>query len=56
LPGTFAYNLLDTPLAAGIFYPFFGIVLSPRLAGTAIALSSITMVTNANHLSMLGID
>jgi P-type Cu+ transporter len=48
--GAFIYNALGIPFAAGVFYPFFGLLLSPILAGGAMALSSITVVTNANRL------
>jgi P-type Cu+ transporter len=48
--GAFIYNTLGIPFAAGVFYPLFGILLSPILAGGAMALSSITVVTNANRL------
>ncbi|MGL6314412.1 heavy metal translocating P-type ATPase [Vibrio sp. WXL103] len=48
--GAFVYNTLGIPVAAGILYPIFGILLSPVVAGTAMALSSITVVTNANRL------
>jgi P-type Cu+ transporter len=50
LVGAFIYNTLGIPFAAGVFYPLFGILLSPILAGGAMALSSITVVTNANRL------
>jgi len=48
--GAFIYNTLGIPFAAGVFYPLFGVLLSPILAGGAMALSSITVVTNANRL------
>lgn len=48
--GAFIYNALGVPIAMGILYPFFGILLSPILAAAAMALSSVTVVTNANRL------
>jgi Cu+-exporting ATPase len=41
----FAYNIILVPLAAGALYPFFGITFRPELAGLAMALSSVTVVT-----------
>jgi P-type Cu+ transporter len=48
--GAFIYNVLGIPIAAGVLYPFFGILLSPVIAGSAMAFSSVTVVTNANRL------
>src|SRR5690606_3884213 len=46
----FVYNTLGVPVAAGVLYPFFGLLLSPMLAGAAMALSSVSVVTNALRL------
>jgi Cu+-exporting ATPase len=50
LLGAFIYNIAGVPLAAGVLYPFFGLLLSPVIAGAAMAFSSLTVVTNANRL------
>jgi Cu+-exporting ATPase len=46
----FAYNALGIPLAAGLFYPIFGWLLSPIIAGAAMSLSSVSVITNALRL------
>ncbi|CZF84627.1 cation transporter [Grimontia marina] len=48
--GAFVYNSLGIPIAAGVLYPLTGALLSPVVAGAAMALSSITVVSNANRL------
>ena len=48
--GAFIYNALGIPVAAGVLYPSWGILLDPVLAGAAMALSSVTVVSNANRL------
>jgi Cu+-exporting ATPase len=44
------YNALGVPLAAGVLYPFFGVLLSPLIAAVAMSLSSVSVVTNALRL------
>jgi Cu+-exporting ATPase len=46
----FIYNALGVPVAAGVLYPFFGILLSPIIAAAAMALSSVSVIANASRL------
>ncbi len=50
--GAFIYNAAGIPVAAGLLYPIFGALLSPLIAGAAMAFSSVTVVTNANRLRL----
>lgn len=51
LAGAFVYNALGIPIAAGVLYPLTGTLLNPVVAGAAMALSSVTVVSNANRLT-----
>ena len=46
----FLYNALGIPAAAGVLYPFFGLLLSPIIAGAAMNLSSVSVISNALRL------
>ena len=46
----FIYNALGIPVAAGLLYPFFGLLLSPIIAGAAMSFSSVSVVANALRL------
>ncbi len=48
--GAFFYNTISIPVAAGLFYPVFGLLLNPMIAGAAMAMSSLTVVSNASRL------
>ncbi|MGH9345419.1 MAG: heavy metal translocating P-type ATPase [Terriglobia bacterium] len=49
----FVYNILGIPIAAGVLYPFFGILLSPVIASAAMTFSSVSVITNALRLRSL---
>ena len=46
----FAYNMIGVPIAAGVLYPVFGILLTPMIASAAMSLSSLSVITNALRL------
>ena len=50
--GAFVYNIAGVPIAAGLLYPFMGLLLNPVIAGAAMAFSSVTVVSNANRLRL----
>jgi Cu+-exporting ATPase len=52
----FAYNVVGIPVAAGVLYPTFGILLSPVVASAAMAFSSVSVVTNALRLRGARLD
>ena len=56
LLGAFIYNIIGIPVAAGLLYPMFGILLNPMIAGAAMAMSSVTVVSNANRLRWMKLD
>jgi Cu2+-exporting ATPase len=51
----FFYNFLGVPLAAGILYPFFGVLLSPMIASAAMSLSSVSVISNALRLRTVAV-
>ena len=52
----FAYNAIGVPVAAGLLYPWFGVLLSPVIAALAMSLSSVSVVTNSLRLRRLRLD
>ena len=52
----FLYNALGIPIAAGLLYPFFGLLLSPIIAGAAMSLSSVSVIANALRLRSVNLD
>jgi len=52
----FAYNALGVPIAAGVLYPAFGMLLSPMIAAAAMSLSSVSVVGNALRLRNVKLD
>ena len=54
--GAFFYNVAAIPVAAGVLYPFLGLLLNPMIAGAAMALSSVTVVSNARRLASIKLD
>jgi len=53
---SFVYNAAGVPLAAGVLYPFFGVLLSPVVAAAAMALSSVSVIANALRLRTVKVD
>ncbi|GAA0788722.1 heavy metal translocating P-type ATPase [Marinobacterium sediminicola] len=54
--GAFIYNSLAIPVAAGLLYPWTGLLLNPAIAGAAMALSSVTVVSNARRLKRVTLN
>ena len=52
----FIYNALGIPIAAGLLYPFFGLLLSPIIAGAAMSLSSVSVIANALRLRSVDLE
>ena len=51
----FLYNALGVPIAAGVLYPFFGLLLSPMIASIAMTFSSVSVILNALRLRKLAL-
>ena len=52
----FIYNVLGVPIAAGVLYPFFGLLLSPMLAAAAMSFSSVSVIMNSLRLRGVSLD
>ena len=52
----FVYNTLGVPVAAGVLYPFFGLLLSPMIAALAMSFSSVSVIANSLRLRKVEID
>jgi Cu+-exporting ATPase len=52
----FIYNILGVPIAAGVFYPIFGVLLSPMLAAAAMSFSSVSVISNALRLRWVELE
>ncbi|MCA9116578.1 MAG: copper-translocating P-type ATPase, partial [Planctomycetaceae bacterium] len=52
----FVYNVLGVPVAAGVLYPFFGLLLSPMIAAAAMSLSSVSVISNALRLRTVSLE
>jgi len=51
----FFYNFIGVPIAAGVLYPWFGLLLSPMIASAAMSLSSVSVIGNALRLRRAGL-
>ena len=49
----FIYNIIGIPIAAGVLYPWFGLMLNPMIASAAMSLSSVSVISNALRLRTL---
>jgi cation transport ATPase len=52
----FVYNTIGVPIAAGVLYPFFGLLLSPMIAAGAMSFSSVSVIANSLRLRSLRLD